>query len=38
MCKAVTTIVHVAEVGRFKLEWGVELYLAFDREVVERLQ
>jgi hypothetical protein len=32
------TVVQVAEVGRIKREWSVELDLTFDREVVEKLQ
>lgn len=38
MGKAMGTVVHVAEMGWFKREWGVELYLTFDREVMEKLQ
>ena len=37
MGNAVGVVIRVAEVGRFKREWGMELYLTFDREVVERL-
>lgn len=38
MGKTMGTVVQVAEVGRIKCKWGVELDLTFDREVVEKLQ
>ena len=38
MSKAVCAIVRVDDVGRIKCEWGMELDLTFDREVMEGLQ
>ena len=38
MGKAARAVVRVGDVGRIKREWGVKLDLAFDREVVEKLQ
>jgi len=36
--KAVCAVVRLGDVGRIKRERGMELDLAFDREVMERLQ
>ena len=38
MGKAVCAVIRMGDVGRIEREWGVELDLAFNREVVERLQ
>lgn len=36
--KAVCAVVRIGDVGRIKREWGVELDLTFNCEVVERSQ
>lgn len=38
MGEAIGTVICVDEMGRFKREWGVKLYLTLDRKVMEELQ
>ena len=38
VCKAVCALVQMSDMGRIKREWGVELDLTLNCEVMKRLQ